>query len=109
MRLIEIPIEGLDDALRQMGRKHLKPAYRDAWDSKNPRDGFCYVIAEVIFHYLNPGGFKPRVINWHDGTTHWFLANDAGDIIDPGNPDAFPWPNYTDGVARHFLTKGPSK
>jgi hypothetical protein len=108
-QIIDIQIEGLDDALRAMGRKQLKPAYREAWDSENPRDGFCYVIAELIYHYKNPGGFSPRVIKWDDGTTHWFLANDAGDIIDPGNLDAFPWPNYAEGKPKHFLTKEPSK
>ena len=111
MQIIDIQIEGLDDALRRMGTKQLKPAYRENWDSKNPRDGFCYVIAEVIYHYLNPGGFSPRVVKWDNGSTHWFLVNDARDVIDPGNLDPCPsdFDAYEEGKPRHFLTKEPSK
>jgi len=109
MQMIEILIEGLDNALKQMGTKQLKKPYRDEWDSATPRAGFCYVIAEVIYYYLNPGGFTPRVITWDNGTTHWFLANDAGDIIDPGNLDNFPWDNYRTARKQHFRTTTLSK
>lgn len=102
----------LDDALRSMGTKQLKPLYRDGWSPEHPRDGYCYVLAEIAYHYLAPDGFKPCIAkSGDDGETHWFLRNGNGDVIDLVNtkPSAKDAKFYASGKSRGFLTTKISK
>ena len=73
----------LHDALRQMGKKHVKPQYRDQWTPERPTTGYCYPVAEVVYHYLAPKGSKPYVMETGPNEKHWFIKGPDGNIIDP--------------------------
>ena len=73
--------EKLHSALRQMGKKGLKPQYRDRWTPERPTTGYCYVVTDVIFHYLAPEGSKPYVVRMN-GDTHYYLKLPNGEIVD---------------------------
>lgn len=99
----------LRDALRMMGKKQLKPAYRDQWTPERPTTGYCYVVAEVAYHYLAPEGCRPYVMKTGDGETHWFLRCADGRVIDPTD-DQFDEPvDYTQGKPQNFQTREISK
>ena len=101
--------EKLNSALRQMGRKYVKPRYRDEWTPERPTTGYCYVVAEVIYHYLAPKGSKPYCMKFGDDDTHWFIRDPHGNVIDLTS-DQFDTPiDYETGKPRHFLTKYLSK
>lgn len=99
----------LYDALRKMGRKHLKPQFKDKWTPERPTTGYCYVVAEVVYHYLAPKGSHPYVMKTGENTTHWFIKDPEGRVIDL-TADQFDEPiDYSKGKPRNFLTKEISK
>ena len=99
----------LDNALRQMGKKHLKPQYKDQWTPERPTTGYCYVVAEVVFHYLAPRESKPYVIKMNKNETHWYIKLPNNEIVDL-TADQFDEPvPYERGKPHAFLTKEISK
>ena len=99
----------LHDALRKMGKKHLRPQYKDQWNPERPTTGYCYVVAEVVYHYLAPEGCRPHVMKTGENETHWFLKCPDGKVIDPTD-DQFDKPvDYSQGKPQNFLTKEISK
>jgi len=101
--------QNLHDALRQMGKKHLKPKYKDKWTPERPTTGYCYVVAEVVYHYLSPKGSRPYVMKIGENETHWFIKDPSGRVIDL-TADQFDEPiDYTRGKPQNFLTKDISK
>lgn len=101
--------EKLHDALRQMGKKHLRPQYKADWTPERPTTGYCYVVAEVTYHYLTPKGYIPHVMKTGEMETHWFLKSPDGEIID-FTADQFDEPlDYSKGKPQNFMTKDISK
>jgi hypothetical protein len=99
----------LDDALRRMGTKHLKPQFRDLWTPERPTTGYCYVVAEVVYHYLAPKGSRPYIIKFDENDTHWFVKEPSGKVIDL-TADQFDVPiDYSLGKPKNFQTKDISK
>jgi hypothetical protein len=99
----------LDNALRRMGTKHLKPQFRDLWKPERPTTGYCYVVAEVVYHYLAPKGSRPYIIKFDENDTHWFVKEPSGKVIDL-TADQFDVPiDYTLGKPKNFQTKDISK
>jgi len=96
-------------ALRVMGKKHLKPLYRDYWTPEHPTTGYCYVVAEVAYHYLAPKGSKPYVMHTGERETHWFLRAPNGVVIDLTADQFDTLPDYKQGRRANFLTPKPSK
>ena len=95
----------LHDALRKMGKRHVKPLYRDDWTPERPTTGYCYVVAEVVYHYLAPKGSRPYVMKTGDQETHWFIRDPQGKVIDL-TADQFDKPlDYSQGKPANFLTK----
>ena len=74
--------ELLNDALRKMGKKYVKPLYRDDWTNERPTTGYCYIVVEVVYHYLAPKGSRSYVMKTGDRETHWFIKDPQGDVID---------------------------
>ncbi len=101
--------EKLYSALRQMGNKYVKPLYRAQWTPERPTTGYCYVVAEVVYHYLAPKGSRPYVMKTGDRETHWFIKDPNGKVIDL-TADQFDDPlDYSKGKPANFLTKQISK
>jgi len=101
--------ERLHRALRTMGKKHLKPLYREGWTPENPTTGYCYVVAEVVYHYLAPKGSQPYVTHTGQKETHWFLRSPSGEVIDLTADQFDIPPDYEQGKRANFLTPQPSK
>lgn len=88
------------DLLKQPYRKQVE-------EGAHPHTGHCYVACEAVFH-LSPFKLTPCSIQ-HEETTHWFLRDSIGNIIDPTKEQfATPVP-YGLGRGRGFLTREPSK
>jgi hypothetical protein len=95
----------LHDALQQMGKKHLKPKYKDEWTPDRPTTGYCYVVAEVVYHYLAPKRSRPYIIKTGVNETHWFIRDPTGKVIDL-TADQFDEPiDYDKAKPANFLTK----
>lgn len=95
-------------ALRQMGKELVKQPYRDQWTPERPTTGYCYVVAEVVYHYLAPKGSRPYVMKTGKKEKHWFLKDPEGRVIDltEDQPDES---EYSKGKPHNFLTKKISK
>ena len=101
--------EKLYDALREMGRKNLKPQYRDQWTPERPTTGYCYVVAEVVYHYLAPEGSRPYVMKIGENETHWFIKDPNDRVIDLTADQFDKTIDYSQGKPMNFLTKKISK
>lgn len=77
--------------------------------SRNPLKGHCYVASEALYH-LEGGkrsGLTPKFIR-HEGSPHWFLADEKGHPEDPtAGQFRTPVP-YERAQGKGFLTKEPS-
>lgn len=68
----------LHDALRIMGKKYLKPEFKDAWTYDRPTKNYCYVVTEFVYWYSNKY-FRQDMRVLHTKSpddpsiTHWFL------------------------------------
>jgi len=103
--------ENLYNALRQMGKKHLKPQYKDQWTPERPTTGYCYVVSEVLYHYKAPKGSKPWFIRISKNETHWCIKLPNNKIIDL-TKDQFDKNEhipYEKGKYKPFITKKISK
>ena len=99
----------LHDALRKMGTKHLKPHYKDQWKPERPTTAYCYVVAEVVYHYLAPDGCRPYVMKTGENDTHWFLKC-LNDRVTDLTDDQFDYRlDYSQGKPQNFMTKEISK
>jgi hypothetical protein len=76
----------------------------------SPYKGHCYVTAEALYHLAAKGlGYFPHVLRMDKNTTHWYLQNAEGNILDPTVDQFNSWPKYEYGRGSGFLTKKPSK
>lgn len=69
----------LHDALRKMGKKYLKPKYRDAWSPDRPTKNYCYVVTEFVYWY-SAKQYRGKLHVYHTKSpddpsiTHWFCT-----------------------------------
>jgi len=99
----------LHDALRVMGAKHLKANYSGRWTPEQPTTGYCYVVAEVIYHYLAPDGYRPHVMKTGGDDTHWFLRGPDGEVIDLTDDQFDERLDYSEGKPQNFMTREVSQ
>lgn len=75
--------DALYNALRKMGPKALKPAFRDGWSEALPVWCTCYFVSEFAYFYLAPKGTTPYSCKVPgDPGTHRFLMWPDGLIVD---------------------------
>ena len=80
------------ERLRELGSGLLKEPWRSKWSVDKPSTGYCYLVSEALFHYLEERTF-PYVINLGPSGTHWFLNSKATGLIDfTAEQFAFPVP-----------------
>ncbi len=73
-------------------------------------EGQCYVATEALFYlYGRKNGYRPYERTDENGNTHWWLANEEGEILDPTLQQIEKGFRYSEGKPRAFLTKRPSK
>lgn len=100
--LVRIVMSQLHEGLR-------KPYYRG---STNPYAGYCYIVAEAIYHLTGAKRSKWRPYQLkHEGVSHWFLRTKfiGGKVLDPTVLQFKTRPNYLNARERAFLTSRPSK
>ncbi len=98
----------LHDALRHMGAKNVRKPYRDSWSPENPTSGYCYVVAEVVYHCLAPKDSKSYCMETEPDETHWYIVTPEGEIIDLTS-DQFDYQlDYSKGHKQNFRTKSIS-
>ena len=75
--------EKIEQTLKEIGPNLLKPKYRKEWSKDNPTYGYCYIVSEVLYHYVYEN-VVPCVINYGEGIgTHWFVKDrDTGKVFD---------------------------
>lgn len=114
---VGIKKEDLHNALRKMGKKHLKgKLFKDKWTPNNPTKNYCYVVAEFVYFYLSPENsvpYKLKGIPGDDGI-HRFIKFPDGEIIDLAVEqfDNYEVINYELAQKSYFLQTGctgPSK
>ena len=91
----------------------LKKEYREK-NRDNPLYGHCYAASEALYHLLGGknSGWKPHCGRDEQNVTHWWLANAAGERLDPtaGQYTSVGLtPPYEAGRGNGFLTSKPSK
>ncbi len=92
----------------------LEPEWRGQAADEHPTFGHSYTVTEALYHlYGNSRGFIPHVVGVPEAnTTHWWLRNRKGEIID-GTKEQFESKGivipYADGRRSGFLANVPSK
>lgn len=88
-------------------RQFLKPEYNEA---SHPYYGHCYVASQVLYHELGGEEMGYTVYRMdHEGSSHWFLKNPDGKVLDPTWRQFKTKPDYSKAKRVAFLTKEPSK
>lgn len=88
-------------------RKFLKSEYKGA---SHPYYGHCYVASQVLYHELGGEEMGYTVYRMdHEGSSHWFLKNPDGKVLDPTWRQFKTKPDYSKAKRVAFLTKEPSK
>lgn len=80
-------VKDLDSIIIKI-RSHLTSdllAYGYKIDEQNPTYGFCSIASEALYFILGGkrNGISSYVCKDEDGSTHWWLKDSAGNIIDP--------------------------
>jgi hypothetical protein len=72
--------------------------------------GHCYVASEAFYHLAGSGaaGWKPVRLA-HEGSTHWWLRDSRGQIVDLTSEQFSSPVPYERGVGGGFLTREPSR
>jgi hypothetical protein len=67
---------------------------KSEWSEDNPTRNHCYVVSEMVYHYLSPKYTKPYILDSIEGenAVHWFLLYPDYSIVDL-TCDQFP--NYS--------------
>jgi len=88
-------------------KQFLKPEYKGA---SHPYYGHCYVASQVLYHELGGEEMGYTVYRMdHEGSSHWFLKNPDGKVLDPTWRQFKTKPDYSKAKRVAFLTKEPSK
>lgn len=94
--------------LIQLGSSLLKGNYVNNWSKNNPTYGYCYIVSEALFHYLNEDNIEVYCMNFgHPYGTHWFLKvnNEVIDYTD----EQFPFEVPHEKAKRKGFFKGSVK
>ena len=64
--------------------KLLKPKFKKEWTEENYLRGYCYLVAEALYHYATTyKDYRPYMIYMSETDTHWYLKNEqTGNIAD---------------------------
>ena len=100
----------LQDAGRQ-STDLITGSYRDLDRGRFPLNGLCYPLVEALSR-LFPGRFTPYRIRWEDKTSHWFLKEQDGTVIDLLSHNGTPFctqDEYAAARRAHFVNHQPSR
>ncbi len=87
---------------KKSSEKYLKPQYKVP--GRHPLHGHCYVAAQTLYHSLGGESAGIEVYRMdHEGSSHWFLKNAAGRILDPTASQFRTKPDYSKAQRSAFL------
>jgi hypothetical protein len=90
----------------------LRGEYKKMWTSDKPKSwGHCYTASEAYYHMMGgkAAGLKPYWVK-HEGTTHHFLRDARGKVVDLTGDQFKSTPPYDRGTPFGWLTgETPSK
>lgn len=103
--LKEIPILGQEQVrqkLLSLNGSMLKKEYAKKWSRDNPTLGYCYIVSEALYHYLE-GDIKAFCINLGSELgTHWFVKIDG--IVTDYTGEQFSEPiDYSKAIGKGFF------
>lgn len=78
----------------------LKSPYKQLWTIDNPTLGYCYIVSEALYHYLD-GEIKAYCISMDNGT-HWYVKLD-NNIHDFTNEQFDQDVDYSKGIGKGFF------
>ena len=82
----------------------LKPKYRKEWTEENYLRGYCYLVSEVLYHYVDAfKDYRPFMIYMSETDTHWFLMNEKTRDIADYTADQYPAIPYQLAMKRMFF------
>jgi 5-methylcytosine-specific restriction endonuclease McrA len=72
--------------------------------------GYCYVASEALYHLAGgtTSGLSVYRCSLPGGGSHWWLADSAGQILDPTAEQFSDSPPYSQGSRTSFLSRKPS-
>lgn len=65
--------ELINKALLNIGPKYLKVDWKKKWSEESPTTGYCYLISEILYHYIYSNS-QSYCIDLNKYGTHWFVA-----------------------------------
>lgn len=87
--------------LKKLNGELLKKPYIDLWSEKNPTFGYCYILSESLYHYIDKD-VRAFCINMGELGNHWYVTIN-GSIVD-FTGEQFKDPiDYSKGVGKGFL------
>lgn len=93
------------EKLKGLNGDLLKNPYKKLWSRSNPTLGYCYIVSEALYHYVD-GNVKAYCISLEEGT-HWYVTID-GKIVDFTHEQFESPVNYEKGIGKGFF-KGSVK
>lgn len=107
-KIPEGKLDKLHDALKAMGKDYIKEPYEADWTTERPSTGYCYPVAEVVYHYCAPAGSETYRMETDEGF-HWFAKTKNGEIIDPTADRFDKRPKYNKGEKKRLIPPGKAK
>lgn len=97
----------VEEKLKEIGSTLLKQPYIQQWKEENCTYGYCYIVSEAFYHYLEEEHVRTYCMNLGDEGTHWFLK--INDKIVDYTYKQFSHPlDYTKAICKGFF-KGSVK
>jgi hypothetical protein len=91
MKLIDINQNFINNKLTILGDSLLKKEYKNKWNTNKPTTGYCYIVCEAIFHYVEENDIQIYYINLgKEIGVHWFLKYNNNIIDFTANQFDFP-------------------
>lgn len=111
--LAHVSRQKLEDALRKMGKKHVRSGLKHHWSPENPTRMYCYVVAEFVYNWLAPAGSTSyKLVPRGEETNHRFVRWPMGEIVDLSGiqfRDDYSVLDYTQAKKCGFMHPSPSK
>jgi len=91
--------------LVELNGEMLKSPYKKRWTKDNPTLGYCYIVSEALYHYID--NVKAFCISMGELGTHWYVTIDNS-IVDFTGEQFNDEVDYSKGIGKGFF-KGSVK
>lgn len=97
--------EAIKEAILLDKGNSLKPNFKKEWKESNYQRGYCYLVSEVLFHFVPQfKDYTPRMMRISPTETHWFLMNEETKQIADYTSEQYPFMlEYALSIKKPFL------